>query len=265
MSLTERKTHFEFGENWRDYAKTIDASRINEAVVALSKLFPDGLAGKTFLDIGCGSGLHALAALELGAASVTAVDIDENSVSTTRDILTRFAPGKIWSANVVSVFDLTGTFDVVYSWGVLHHTGDLWRAIDHAATLVNTGGLLAIAIYTKSPRCEQWRKVKHFYKDSPRFVQAVMRGIYMTAFLGFLPVTGWDPIGFVRNYKRDRGMNFSNNVHDWLGGYPYESASVAEMSAALRKMNLQEVRTFAVDPGNGIWGAGCSEYVYLRE
>jgi SAM-dependent methyltransferase len=231
-------------------------------------LFPDGLSGKSVIDIGCGSGLHAAAALALGAASVTAIDLDENSTSTTQALLSRIAPDKTWTVRTASVFDLKaediGRFDLVYSWGVLHHTGDMWRAIERAATLVKPGGLFVIAIYTKTPACEFWRREKRFYKSAPGFVQWMMRTAYMSAFLGFLPVTGWRPIAFVRNYKKSRGMNFSNDVHDWLGGYPYESASVAEVQAELARLKLEEVRTFGLYPTHGIWGAGCSEYVYRR-
>ncbi|MDB5582493.1 MAG: class SAM-dependent methyltransferase [Bradyrhizobium sp.] len=266
MSLTERESHFEFGRNWQSYATSVDRNRIDQAVVALRKLFPEGLSGKSFLDIGCGSGIHALAAFELGAASVTALDLDEFSVATTRAMLSAHAPNREWTVRIASVFDLspdaTGTFDVVYSWGVLHHTGAMWRAIETSSRLVKPGGLYAIAIYTKTPRCDFWRKEKLFYSKSPRFVQAAIRLAYMTAFLGFLPATGWDPVGFVRNYKRDRGMNWSHNVHDWLGGYPYESASAPEMREKLVALGLTEVRSFEIDAGSGIWSAGCSEYVY---
>jgi SAM-dependent methyltransferase len=266
--LADRSAHFEFGENWRDYARSIDQSRIDQSIAGLKKLFPDGLSGKSVIDIGCGSGLHAAAALALGAASVTAIDLDENSTSTTQALLSRIAPDKTWTVRTASVFDLKaediGRFDLVYSWGVLHHTGDMWRTIERAATLVKPGGLFVIAIYTKTPACEFWRREKRFYKSAPGFVQWMMRTAYMSAFLGFLPVTGWRPIAFVRNYKKSRGMNFSNDVHDWLGGYPYESASVAEVQAELARLKLEEVRTFGLYPTHGIWGAGCSEYVYRR-
>src|SRR5690349_23847954 len=119
MSLLERQSHFEFGENWKAYSRKIDQGRIDFAIEGMSKLFPEGLAGKSFLDIGSGSGLHSLAALSLGASAVTAVDIDENSIATTQDTLRRHAAGEPWAARIASVFDATpdgfGMFDVVYS------------------------------------------------------------------------------------------------------------------------------------------------------
>jgi 2-polyprenyl-6-hydroxyphenyl methylase/3-demethylubiquinone-9 3-methyltransferase len=266
MSLTERETHFEFGENWEAYAKTIDQSRIDSAVVGLQRLFPDGIGGKTFLDIGCGSGIHALAALQMGAASVAAVDIDEISVRTTQALLAKHAPGANWTASVKSVFDLSpglGTFDIVYSWGVLHHTGDMWRAIETAAKMVAPNGLYAIAIYTKSPISRFWQREKAVYSRSPKFFQWVVRMIYMGAFLAYLPTTNYKPISFVRNYKASRGMNFSINVHDWLGGYPYDAASPLEIRTALTRIGLVEVASFPIEATSG-WSEACSEYVFRR-
>src|SRR5580693_8447073 len=185
MSLTERETHFEFGENWKDYSRTIDQKRIDSAVAGVRKLFPDGLAGKSFLDIGCGSGLHSLAALLLAAASVSAVDIDENSVSTTQALLTKYAPDLKWTATVASVFDASpdtlGKFDAVYSWGVLHHTGDMWRAIECATCFVKPGGLFAIAIYSATSCDSMWKAEKKFYSQAPRPVQWSIRQAYMAA------------------------------------------------------------------------------------
>ena len=268
MSFTERETHFEFGQNWKDYSKTVDQKRIDAAVAGVRRLFPDGLTGKTFLDIGCGSGLHSLAALSLGATAVMAVDIDENSVSTTQELLTKHAPGLKWTARVASIFDASpdslGRFDVVYSWGVLHHTGDMWRAIERAADLVRSGGQYAIAIYSATSCDAIWKIEKQIYSRSPRFVQWCIRGLYMTALFTRLLLTRKNPISFVKNYADDRGMNFSHDAHDWLGGYPYETASAVEIHDRVCRMGFTEERSFPLPRTFGLFGSGCHELVFRK-
>ena len=140
--------HFAFGENWKSFVNVVDASRIARAEAGMRRLFPDGeLRGARFLDIGCGSGLSSLAAARLGAAQVHGVDIDPASVEAARTLLGRYLQPEVWSARVASVLELDpardGPFDVVYSWGVLHHTGAMWRAVEAPAGLVRPGGLLA--------------------------------------------------------------------------------------------------------------------------
>ncbi|WP_029583539.1 bifunctional 2-polyprenyl-6-hydroxyphenol methylase/3-demethylubiquinol 3-O-methyltransferase UbiG [Bradyrhizobium sp. URHD0069] len=268
MSLTERETHFEFGENWKNYSKTIDQKRIDSAVVGVKKLFPHGLAGKTFLDIGCGSGLHTLAALLLGAASVTAVDIDENSVSTTQALLTKHAPNPNWTAKIASIFDaspdMLGKFDVVYSWGVLHHTGDMWGAIERAADLVKPGGQFAIAIYSTTSCDSMWKAEKKFYSRAPRPVQWSIRQVYMAAFLAAKTLLGGNPISYVRHYSEVRGMNFSHDAHDWLGGYPYETGTPEELLERVSALGFKEVRSFRLPATTGLFGAGCNEFVFAK-
>lgn len=268
MSLTERETHFEFGENWKNYSKTIDQKRIDSAIAGVRKLFPGGLAGMSFLDIGSGSGLHSLAALSLGAESVTAIDIDENSVATTRELLCKHAPDAKWTAKVASIFDASpatlGTFDVVYSWGVLHHTGDMWKAIERAANFVNSGGHFAIAIYSATTCDSMWKVEKKFYSRAPRPIQWSLRQIYMTALLGRQALMGKNPISYVRNYAKMRGMNFSHDAHDWLGGYPYETATAVELHDRICRMGFTEQRSFRLPASLGLFGAGCHELVFQK-
>jgi SAM-dependent methyltransferase len=269
MSLTERETHFEFGENWESYSKTIDQTRIDSAIEGVRKLFPEGLAGKTFLDIGCGSGLHSLAALSLGAASVLAIDIDENSVSTAHAVLAQYAPNTNWATRVLSVFDTSlaelGTFDVIYSWGVLHHTGDMWRAIERASQFAKPGGLFALAIYASTKCDAMWKVEKRLYARAPRPVQWGFRQLYMASFLAARTLRrGGNPIEYVRGYSQTRGMNFTHDVHDWLGGYPYETATAEEIHDRVCRMGFAEERSFRLPVATGLFGSGCHEFVFRR-
>src|SRR6476646_7371848 len=160
---TDVGSHFAFGENWASYSRLVTEEHLEHAVLGLRRLFgDDGLRGKSFLDIGCGSGIHAVAALRLGCRRVLAIDIDETSVTTARSTLRAFAPASAdFDARRLSIFDAepatSGQFDVVYSWGVLHHTGDMWRAIGKAAALVGPRGVFGIALYHKTPLCPLWR------------------------------------------------------------------------------------------------------------
>jgi 2-polyprenyl-6-hydroxyphenyl methylase/3-demethylubiquinone-9 3-methyltransferase len=268
--LRQLDSHFAFGENWKAFVETLSEESIAEAVRGLAKLFPaDELRGRDFLDIGCGSGLSMLAALRLGAKSVAGIDIDPNSVDAARAVLTRHAAGQTWHVQVNSVFDFAPengqAYDVVHSWGVLHHTGDMWPAVRNAAALVAPKGYLALALYRKTPLCGFWRVEKKFYTRSGAAVQtaiaAVYRGIYKVA----LHATGRTPAAYINAYKSARGMSWSHDVHDWLGGYPYESVTPQEVSAVLGELGFDEVRSFERPAAvQGLFGSHCDEFVAIR-
>ena len=271
--LKSLETHFEFGANWESFASGISEDSILEAEQGLLRLLGEtSIAGKRFIDIGCGSGIHGLAALRLGAAEVVCCDIDPVSVSTAQAVLGRYAPGQPWQAREASVFDLTpetlGHFDIVYSWGVLHHTGSLDLAMRRAAALLANGGIFVFALYRKTWMCSFWTVEKRWYTGASTIMQRLARGIYSTLFYVGLLVTGRNPVRYVSTYHNRRGMDFRHDVHDWLGGYPYESISPQDVNVLMRSLHLSEVRSF-VQSGSrakcGLLGSGCDEYVYRRE
>ena len=272
QDLLDASSHFAFGKNWASYAEQIGAEEIAEAERGLKRLLSDTpLSGKRFMDIGCGSGLHSLAALRLGAREVLAVDLDSDSVTTTRAVLARHAPGAHYTVQQVSVFELDaeqhGRFDVVYSWGVLHHTGDLARALRQAAAMVAPGGMFIFALYRKTWMCGFWKLEKRWYAHAGPGIQKALRTIHITLFRASLRMNGRRFKEYVRTYKGNRGMDYFHDVHDWLGGYPYESISPDEVALAMARLGLKPVRSF-VSRGrilgrySGILGSGCDEYVY---
>jgi 2-polyprenyl-6-hydroxyphenyl methylase/3-demethylubiquinone-9 3-methyltransferase len=265
MDGIERATHFEFGKNWESYASLIDDSRLAAAMENVRSLAGD-IRGMSFLDIGSGSGLFSKAALRMGAHRVVAVDLDENAVRTTRAVLA--GEDGEWEVLEASLFDLPakglGTFDIVYAWGVLHHSGGMWRAIDRAAEMVASGGVFAFALYERTLFCRAWRVEKLFYRKAPGLIQAAMRGAYFAALSAGFLARGKNPLRNIRT-RAARGMDVRHDVHDWLGGYPYESTGFDAVDARLRKLGfvLEQHRPAAV-PAGGIFGSACSEYVYRK-
>lgn len=263
---------FEFGRNWADFLMLLTEERILASQRALSTMLEkEDLSGLTFLDIGSGSGLSSLAARRLGA-KVHSFDFDSNSTACTQSLKDRFFKGdENWSVEQGSALDeeylrTLGEFDIVYSWGVLHHTGEMWRGIQNATTLVKPNGTLFIAIYNDQGAMSKiWHSIKRFYTRSGtllRFLLVCSIGV-LTETAGALVrlLSGRNPLPFSRwrQVKADRGMSVWHDLVDWVGGYPFE---VAKPEAIFEFVQAQGfILEKLVTKGGGL---GCCEYVFRR-
>src|SRR5262245_3761087 len=266
--LVDLQSHFRFGENWASFARLLDESRITAATESLISLVGPDLTGRSFLDIGCGSGLSSLAAGRLGAKPIMAVDIDPLSVSTAASVLASHLPADTFTVRTKSVFDLKpddfGLFDLVYSWGVLHHTGDMWKAIERASQFTRPGGLFVIAIYQKTPFCAFWKVEKALYSRAPRPVQRAVLAFYRNALYAYQHLRFAKPAKYAATNGVTRGMDQDHDFHDWLGGYPYESATPDEIDGFLSPRGFCLEHAARVQRSLGFFGSGCAEYVYRR-
>lgn len=267
------KDRFRFGENWTRFLRKLDDEKIERATATLSQMLGvTSLSGKTFVDVGSGSGLSSLAARRLGA-TVHSFDFDKDSFACTRQLRETYDGGESddWKVSEGSVLDddfikNLGTFDVVYSWGVLHHTGSMWKAIENAERLAKDNSTVFIAIYNdQGPTSNLWLQIKKFYNRLPVFLRPILTWILMLRLWG--PTVLKDslkgnPLRSWRNYSETnaRGMTPYRDVVDWVGGLPFEVAKPEEIFHFFhrRGYNLENMVTCA-------GGIGCNEFVFHKQ
>lgn len=261
---------FEFGKNWKLFLKTLDDERISMAKASLLKsLGKKSIKGKTFLDVGSGSGLSSLIAKMLGA-KVHSFDYDPQSVACTEELKQRFFQNDTnWVVEQGSVLDSEylaslGMFDVVYAWGVLHHTGSMWQALENVVALVKPQGILNIAIYNDQGRASsKWKIVKRAYNKLPeplRWLVLLLVFIRLWAPTILRDLIRLRPFKTWLDYSRTRGMMPWTDVVDWVGGYPFEVAKPDEIFDFYSKhhFQLKKLKTCA-------GGLGCNEFVFQKE
>jgi 2-polyprenyl-6-hydroxyphenyl methylase/3-demethylubiquinone-9 3-methyltransferase len=263
---------FEFGENWSRFLQVLDDDRIRQAEDSLRKMLDtESLARQSFLDIGSGSGLFSLAARRLGA-SVYSVDFDPQSVACARELRRRYFPDDTsWKIEEGSALDADylkslGLFDVVYSWGVLHHTGDMWRALENAQLPVKHGGKLFIAIYNDTgTQTRRWKWIKKTYNRMPRLLRQPFAALMIApdeikpALRAVVRLKPQEYVQRWTRYDRNRGMSRWRDIIDWVGGYPYEVATPDEIFDFYyaRGFSLTKLKCGGV-------GLGCNEFVFVR-
>jgi 2-polyprenyl-6-hydroxyphenyl methylase/3-demethylubiquinone-9 3-methyltransferase len=256
---------FDFGANWKRFLAGAGEAEVAAAAASLlGTLGRPDLKELTFLDVGSGSGLSSLAAWRAGAR-VVSFDFDPNSVACTLELRNRSkASDASWQVLRGSVLDRNflaslGTFDIVYSWGVLHHTGAMWDAVDNATQLVRAGGQLFIALYNDQGAVSHyWLKVKRLYNRSTVWAKLLL-AIHLPYF--FAARVAGNLGRMLRGEARDeRGMHFMPDVVDWLGGYPFEVATIEAVVSHIEPRGFRLVRAKSVGRRSG-----CNELVFRRD
>jgi 2-polyprenyl-6-hydroxyphenyl methylase/3-demethylubiquinone-9 3-methyltransferase len=266
------RDRFDFGRNWSRLLPCIDEERILNAEQSLRQMLEvTDLRGQRFLDIGSGSGLFSLAARRLGAR-VHSFDIDRDSVACTLELRDRYRGDDVgWTVEQGSIVDRSymaslGQHDVVYAWGVLHHTGQMWQALENAQSAVAPGGKLFIAIYNDAgSQSERWRWIKRSYNALPRFLRlpftlaVIAPGEVKAACSSLLRGQPGRYVALWTQYRQRRGMSYWRDIVDWVGGYPYEVAKPEEIFDFYRArgFSLMKLRCGGV-------GLGCNEFVFHR-
>jgi len=268
----QKDLRFKFGENWAEFLTNLDDEQIRQAESSLKNMLQvERLDGKKFLDIGSGSGLFSLAARRLGA-DVKSFDFDLQSVACTSELRRHYFPGDTrWVVEQGSAVDADylenlGTFDVVYSWGVLHHTGSMWLGIEYSMRRVAKGGQLFIAIYNDQGWMSHvWWLIKYGHQKMPKWLKRFYSFATWYSIIGvnilkytllFSPMTAIKPLF---KYSPRRGMKKYYDILDWIGGFPFEFAKfdVLKTFCLAKGFKLMNFMTAS--------GHGCHQMVFQHE
>jgi len=264
--ISGEKIQFSFGENWKNFASQLTPEAIESAKQSFLEFTQlESLKGHSFFDLGSGSGLSSLVALQAGADRVVSVDIDPNSVECAKAL--RESQGnddgrweKIIQGSALDreLLDSLGQFSFVYSWGVLQHTGAMWESVGNAADCVAPGGYFHLALFRKHISSRYWLRFKQACNRWPRTVRPMLKGAYVSYRMARILSKGRSPFKEVRNYNAKRGMNFFRDIDDWMCGLPYEYASADEVMEFLSK------RGFVLEQLKTAPSLGCNEYLLRR-
>jgi SAM-dependent methyltransferase len=262
-----QEVRFEFGKNWHRFIKrnfTQERCEIAKDHI-LRFIGRDSLDGLDFLDIGCGSGLHSLGAWQSGAGRIHSFDYDSHSVAATKLVRSKVGDPANWHVERGDILDEAyvaglGKWNFVYSWGVLHHTGNVWQALRNAQSTVADGGVFYIALYASDvqPDMEYWLNIKRDYNRAGPFKRNRMVWSYIWNHMMNRNIRRTpEVLRRIAQHKFQRGMNMFADIRDWLGGWPMEFTADQEVVDL-----LEQEHGFTLV--NASTGEACSEYLFHR-
>lgn len=263
---------FSFWKNWAKFLEKLDEKKIEQAKNYLEKFiwWKDKIEWKTVIDFGSWSWLMSLCFYLLWAKKIVSVDIDNNSLDCTRFLKEKYANNtekweiKKWSVLDEQFIKRLWKFDIVYSWGVIHHTWNMWKWLELIEKLVNDNWLLYLTIYNKYnwfPSSDSWLKIKKIYVNSPFLIKKVMYYWLILENIFMRIIRGQNPVKYIKNYYKNsnRWMDFFRDIEDWLWWYPYEYATIEEIKNFYENIWYKLINLY--DSSAWWW---CNEFLFAK-
>lgn len=267
MKQITNKTQFDFGENWVQFTeRALTREKVKQAKNDFIRLTSGiNLDNIYFLDVGFGQGLSLLIAKQLGC-KVLGCEINPKCIISLNKTMMHFPSiktkeipivlGSILEKRILTKLKKRSEqgYGIVHSWGVLHHTGNMKLAIENVSSLVQKNGYLILAIYNKHWSSPMWKIIKKIYGGSPFVIKkTIIYLLYPFILVAKIIVLRKNP------FEKNRGMDFYYDTIDWIGGYPYEYASVEEISNLVNTFGFKLIRIIHTQVPTG-----CNQYVFQK-
>ena len=213
-------TQILFGNLWQTRFDNFSLDQKNFLKRLLKKLNFDTfqLKNKKVLDMGCGSGRFSVAFARLGAKKVYGVDLGDQGIRIGNKLSKKFNLKNLTfkKSSVLSLPFKNNYFDFVFCKGVLHHTGNLKKALNEFVRVINGNGYGYLYLYGKGGIFWYSRKkMRQIMKNIPyEFTMNVLKLYGMpaerTVFVDswYVPIEENVSKNFLENYFKYKNLKF---------------------------------------------------------
>jgi 2-polyprenyl-3-methyl-5-hydroxy-6-metoxy-1,4-benzoquinol methylase len=163
----------------------------------------ENIKGKSVLDAGCGTGVAAVCFKLLGAKEVYAIDISDGALKTAKSLAKKYKVNITFQKENLLDFKLKKKFDIIHSYGVLHHTADARMAFDNLCNLLNPGGRFYLALYLKTPLTVFHQAARNILTKFPKSFRITISKVIKALFAK-------------GSKKAKRGFQDEGDVLDWF-------------------------------------------------
>ena len=245
-----------FGRQWNRYEVAHDAED-RATFAAKTGLSLPSLAGKTVLDAGCGGGRYCRVAAEAGAAVFGAdhTDAVDKAAALCADLPPGSGPVRLVQADLKALPFPPGSFDAVFSIGVMHHDAVTRAVFDAVAPMVKPGGTLSVWLYRRNLAPQEWLNNALRRRTTRADPDRLERWCRVAATLGGVPLLGRTLNKLVPFSTHPDRENRVCDTFDWYSPAYQHHHTEAELAGWFRDAGFREITVLPPEKGGRLYRA----------
>ncbi|MFQ6107920.1 MAG: class I SAM-dependent methyltransferase [Candidatus Aminicenantales bacterium] len=207
LRSNEERTRRFYDCLWQNYTPEYAASKKHWALF----FDPEEVLNKSVLDAGCGTGVFSIIFARMGALSVVGIDISKRSLERAQRQADQLGlqNATFQKVNMLRLPFTDACFDIVWSWGSVHHTADPFGCLAELIRVLKPGGSLLVAVYRRTGLT--------FLHETLRKGLIRLPSKYWIPFSRFLSLVAAPGISlFKKRDKSRKGEKLEQLLFDWF-------------------------------------------------